>query len=290
MEKLLVLDVGGSSIKCGVWENEKLVELKSRRTPDTWEGMKNTFLDIQKEAGNNLQGVAISIPGSVNVDEGVIYGTSAIPYIHRFPIKKELSKLFGLKVTLQNDANCAALAEVWCGNAADVTNSAFLIIGSGIGGAVVLNKQLIPGSHLFGGEFGYMIINRDTGGTLSELGSPVTMANEFTNKRNDQKVYEGKDVFELAQQKDPQALNSVTNLYDALSVGIFNLAVSFDPDKVLIGGGISRRPDLLSELQKRFKKISREKYADGLDTKIESCKFLSEANMIGAVYQFELEK
>lgn len=292
METLLVLDVGGSSIKCGIWTDDQLIQLDSRQTPDTWEGMKNTFLQIQKEVNKTqrIEGVAISIPGSVNVNKGVIYGTSAIPYIHRFPIKKELSELFGLKVTLQNDANCAALAEVWRGNAADVSNSAFLIIGSGIGGAVVLNKQLIPGSHLFGGEFGYMVIDQSTGHTLSELGSPVAMAERFSKQRKDSKTYEGKDVFELAQEKDTQAEASVTDLYNALSTGIFNLAVSFDPDKVLIGGGISQRPDLIENLQSRFSAIVRDKHADGLNTEIQSCKFLSEANMVGAVYQFELEK
>lgn len=290
MKSILVFDVGGSSIKCGVWKDEQLSELKSRKTPATWKEMKAVFLDVKNELDDELQGVAISIPGAVNVNEGVIYGTSAIPYIHRFPIKKELSELFGLKVTIQNDANCAALAEVWKGNAADVANSAFLIIGSGIGGAIVLNKKLVPGSHLFGGEFGYMVIDQRNGHTLSEMGSPVTMAQQFTKKQNDQKNYEGTDVFTLAQAQNEQAIKSVETLYNALSIGIFNLAVSFDPDKILIGGGISRRPDLITELQKRFKTLVVDKHADGLNTQIVSCKYLAESNMIGAVYQFELEK
>lgn len=95
--------------------------------------MKQQFVSELKKSTWKFSGVAISSPGSVDTKTGIIYGLSAIEYIHRFEIRKELEALFGLRVSIQNDANCAALAEVWKGNAAEVSNSAFLIIGSGVG-------------------------------------------------------------------------------------------------------------------------------------------------------------
>lgn len=95
---------------------------------------------------------------------------------------KRAGAVFGLPVSIQNDANCAALAEVWKGNAAEVANSAFLIIGSGVGGAIVLDRKLYAGPHLFGGEFGYMILNEKRQ-TFSELVSPVNLAKIIRSKK-----------------------------------------------------------------------------------------------------------
>ena len=85
--------------------------------------------------------------------------------------------LFGVPVSVENDANCAALAEVWLGAARDVQNALFIVIGSGIGGAVIVNRQLFKGKNLFGGEFGYMLLDAEN--TLSRLGSPVQVAERY---------------------------------------------------------------------------------------------------------------
>ncbi|GEL15144.1 hypothetical protein IV80_GL001536 [Pediococcus cellicola] len=97
-------------------------------------------------------------------------------------------------------------------------------------------------------------------------------------------------MFALAEIQNEQAIRSVEVLYTSLSIGILNLEGSFDPDKILIGGGISKRPDLISELQKQFKALGVAKHTEGLDTRIMLCKYLAESNMIGIVYHFELEK
>lgn len=284
-QKILAIDIGGSAIKSGLWENEALTELPSYPTPKTWDEMK-TYLKLLVEEHQITDGVAISAPGAVNVEEGVIYGVSAVPYLHRFPIKQELAGFLSVPVSFQNDANCAALAEIWQGNAKGLESAALMIIGTGIGGGIAINGKLRSGTNLFGGEFGYQVMNDDTLETLSDLGSPVAMSKRFSNIKADDRSYTSKEIFELAEAGDELAQEQIDYFYNALSIGIYNILVSLDPDRVLIGGGISTREDLLFNIEERVQQLLLKKGAKELKASIMPCKFLSQANLIGAVYQF----
>ncbi|MGP5429107.1 ROK family protein [Enterococcus malodoratus] len=284
-QKILAIDIGGSAIKSGLWENEALTELPSYPTPKTWDEMK-AYLKLLVEEHQITDGVAISAPGAVNVEEGVIYGVSAVPYLHRFPIKQELAGFLSVPVSFQNDANCAALAEIWQGNAKGLESAALMIIGTGIGGGIAINGKLRSGTNLFGGEFGYQVMNDDTLETLSDLGSPVAMSKRFSNIKADDRSYTSKEIFELAEAGDELAQEQIDYFYNALSIGIYNILVSLDPDRVLIGGGISTREDLLFNIEERVQQLLLKKGAKELKASIMPCKFLSQANLIGAVYQF----
>ncbi|MDU6522720.1 MAG: ROK family protein [Enterococcus sp.] len=288
-QKILAIDIGGSAIKSGIWEKDSLTELPSFITPKTWNEMK-AYLKSLVDEHQITDGVAISAPGAVNAEEGVIYGVSAVPYLHRFPIKQELTDFLGVPVTFQNDANCATLAEVWQGNAQGIEAVAFMIIGTGIGGGIAIDGKLRIGANLFGGEFGYQIINPTTLETLSELGSPVAMAKRFSKLKAEDREYTSKEVFDLAATGDELAQEQIDQFYDALSIGIYNILVSLDPDRVLIGGGISTRADLLENLEVRVKRLLQKNGAKELKASIMPCKFLNQANLIGAVYQFLTEQ
>lgn len=289
MHSLLALDIGGSAIKYGLWQENTLSYTGSIKTPETWLEMKATIQTLVQQFHQQITGVAIASPGAVDTNRGIIYGASAIDYIHRFPIRKELTDLIGLPVSIQNDANCAALAEVWQGNAQQVANSAYLIIGSGIGGAVVIDQQLQPGAHLFGGEFGFMIIDGQTKQTLSEAGSPVTMSKHFSQEKNDGRLYSGIEVFELAKKGDTLAKVYVDRLLQGIAIGAFNLVVTVDPEIILIGGAISKNAEVIAEVNHRLKQLILEKGAEGLAPVVKPCKFYNQANLLGAVYQFMLE-
>ena len=200
---LVVFDIGGTSVKYGLYQDGSIEKKSSFATPKTWDEMKENLYQVFKELSDaDTKGVAISSPGAVDTEEGVIKGLSAIPYIHRFKIVDELEALFGLPVASENDANCAGLAESKFGIGQDSKNALYFIIGSGIGGAVCQNGQLYKGSSLFGGEFGYMII--ENGKTLSTLASPVQVADRYA-KAHGLTDFSGKDLFDLADSGDEEA-------------------------------------------------------------------------------------
>ncbi|MGL5244317.1 MAG: ROK family protein, partial [Sarcina sp.] len=160
MNKYVVIDVGGSSIKHCLM-NEKGMALEKGSIKTQGEDI-NLFIEsignVVDEYKNkySVLGLACSFPGAVNVDTGFIGGGSAVPCIHGPNIKELLEKRCDLRVSIENDANCAGLAEGWIGAAKGVSNYACIVIGTGIGGCIVINNAILRGKHLHGGEFGYM--------------------------------------------------------------------------------------------------------------------------------------
>lgn len=289
---ILTFDFGGTSVKYALWQKDRLSEVFSFPTPDTWEKTKGKLLEIKKdyEKEFELEGVAFSFPGCVNHLTGEIEGMSAIKYIHHFPIQKELSQLLALPVSMENDANCAALAEVWSGVAKGATNVLFVVVGTGIGGAIVINGNIHTGAHLFGGEFGFMYLDYD--GTpkqqsFSELGTAVRMAERYCSEIGVEKgTFSGKEVFELAKTGDEYAIKQVEIFFRYLSVGLFNLQISFDPEVIVIGGGISANSEIIVELEKRVNNLLEYSGVYDFKTKLLSCHYKNDANLIGAVKNF----
>lgn len=284
---MVVFDIGGSAVKYGFWQDDVLDGKGSFPTPDSWEAMKAEMCRVFDRFAVSavVTGVAISSPGAVDSEAGVIGGISAVPYLHHFPIKAEWEALFGVPVSVENDANCAALAEVWRGVAKNVQHALFFVIGSGIGGSVIMDRQLFKGKHLFGGEFGYMMLDAEH--TLSDLGSPVKVAARYGQAMGLAEAADGKYLFEQAEQGEPLAVQYVEGMIDALARGIYNLAVSFDPEMIIIGGGVSVRADLIARIQEQVAYHLAAQGAEAVAPDIQVCAFHNDANLIGAVAHFQ---
>lgn len=286
-DPLLVIDIGGTTVKYGVWQAEQLTDKGKFMTPATWPELLAALTQLKVRQTSAITGVAISLPGSVDPVAGKISGTSAVSYLNNFPIKAVLTRALGVPVSIQNDANCAALAELWQGNAEGLDSAVFMIIGTGIGGAVVMNGQLMTGPQQFSGEFGYMVMN-EQGATLSEIGSPVKMAARFTRLKCLATPVSAQTVFRAAQAGDPVAQTCVTEMTHWLSCGAFNLSVGLNPQRVLIGGGISARPGFVADLQDQVQQLMVAHHAP-LTVDLRPCHFLNDANLIGAAAQFYTE-
>lgn len=286
MNAIALIDIGGSSIKFGSWDGHNLTRSNSVTTPSTI----HAFYQVLTDQVNSLKehadivGVAISSPGAVNKQTGQIEGSSAIKYIHFFNIQKKLAKLFDLPVTIENDANCAALAEVADGAAQGLDNLLFIVIGTGIGGAVIVNGRVWHGAHLFGGEFGYMMADQEH--ILSELASPVKVAKRYTDQINDGHLYNGKEVLELADQGDSIAKKEVKTMYDALGKAIYNLQYSFDPEVIVLGGAISNNQELIPKLTASVDAWRKKAKISTIMPTLVTCQYTDAANLRGAAVDF----
>lgn len=284
---ILAFDFGGSAVKYGYWELETLTHKGQFTTPATWIEMKAqlslVFQQLSQEVAIN--GVAFSAPGVVNSQRQVIEGISAIPYIHGFDIYTELEELFGLPVAMENDANCAGMAEFYEGAARGYQNVAFVVIGTGVGGAMFTNGELNKGTHLYGGEFGLMFLNGEH--TFSTLGTAVQMAWRYCERKGlDKNTFSGKEVFELAENGDPLAQEEVESFYDYLTKGLFSIQFSFDPEVIVLGGGISAKEGLLTEINQRMKKLTSHFGLNDFDPLITLCEYRNDANLIGAAANY----
>lgn len=292
MNYYLGIDVGGTSMKCAVLDEEgTFIETKTIKTPDTLEKMyhemKNCFESFSQY---ELKGLALSMPGAVDSSQGIIGGSSAIDYIHGPNIKKDLEALLGVRVEMENDANCAALAEVWKGAASDVDDCCFIVSGTGIGGAVVKDRHIHKGEHLHGGEFGYMIAEFDFETkemkTWSDIGSTVAVVKSIAKELNvDPSTLDGKDIFDHYHDNKIYE-KAVDKFYYTLANGIYNLQYAYDPQKIVIGGAISVRDDLLDEVNQRLDVIFSCFQHAKIRPVVLTCQYHNESNLLGALYHF----
>lgn len=288
---ILVFDFGGSAVKHGYWNGESLDYTGQFPTPKTWEEMKaHLLLELKKiVALTKIEGIAISSPGVVNHEKQVIEGISAIPYIHGFNIFRELKEMFGLPVTIENDANCAGMAEYYEGAAKEYQNVVFVVLGTGVGGAIFNQGQLNKGAHLYGGEFGLMFLEGEK--TFSLLGTAVQMAWRYCDRKGvERSTYSGKEVFELAEQGDTIAIEEVENFYNYLTRGLFSIQFTIDPEVIVIGGGISAKEGLLAEINQRMKRLTSQFELNDFDPKILLCNYRNDANLIGAAANFNAQR
>ncbi len=295
MEFYIIFDIGGTSIKYAVMDKAaEILEKGSYKTPMTdIDDFFNKMVVIIKQFSKqyNIIGIAISAPGAVDCESGIIGGESAIPYIHGPSFKEELCKRTGLCVELENDANCAALAEVWSGAAKEAMDSLFIIVGTGIGGAIVKDKRIHHGYHTHGGEFGFAIMEYNIDQmklvTWSKSGSTIELVNSVCARKGlSNEELDGKRIFELAEAGDQDCIEELDKFYFRLAIGVYNLQYIYDPEVIVIGGGISEREEIILEINKHIDRIIEKGGNANVRPKVVRCHFGNAANMVGALYHY----
>ncbi|MBV7507616.1 ROK family protein [Bacillus sp. sid0103] len=297
MKAYMVFDIGGTSIKYSVMD-ETAKKLISGKLATPKDGLESFLLTLQRivekySADFDLQGIAVSSPGAVDVKTGFIGGASAIPYIHGVNMAGLITERTGLQAAIENDANCAALAEGWLGAAKGTDYYICIVIGTGIGGSIVMNQSILRGASLHGGEFGYMIMGAPFQNPLQATWSLVASTNalvEEVKKRNSLEKGElnGEEVFRLAEEGDPIAQECLSEFYQRLAIGIYNLKYALDPQKILIGGGISKRQEVIAGINRELKGLRND--ISTLHIEVEACQFGNDANLIGALFHFLNDK
>lgn len=283
---ILSFDIGGSSVKYAVIEKTGKILAKGKKT--TPQEKEEFFRLIENVAASyrrayTIEGAGFSFPGAVDDVSGVIGGSSALSYIHDFPIRQELERRLSLPAALENDANCAALGESWLGVGKEHEDLVFLVIGTGIGGAVVKGKRIHHGKHLHGGEFGYMVSDASHR-ILSETGSTRVLAERVADAKGlPREEMDGRKAFALADAGDADALQAVSAMYEALAMAIYNLQYAIDPEIFVLGGAVSERPGFAEEIGKRVDVILKDVGVARIRPVIRPAQFGNDANLLGAV-------
>lgn len=284
--ELVVFDIGGTAIKHAVVTDKGVILEKGKAETSTEiESLFNAIVKIKNDYARKytLSGAAFSTPGLPNQKTGFIDGGSAIPYLHQIPFKQEAKVRLDLDVSFENDANCAALAEMWLGGAQGMKDIIMVVCGSGIGGSIIKNGRIHRGANGYAGEFGYMVMNRK-GETFSGTTSPVELAKRVSAARGEE--VDAVHSFELARTGDHYAIAEVERHYYYLGVGLYNLQLIYDPEVILIGGAISVRPDYIPSIYKKINLLVEANRMISLKPTLKSCQFGNDANLIGAVAHF----
>lgn len=277
------VDLGGTKIKIGmVDEKGRIVSSGSIDTDPSHDDkviLKDMTVEIErliKQQGlqiNDIKSIGIGVPGIVDYEKGtIIYCTNLSWY--NVEAVKYLKKHFNIPVYIENDATVAAYAESLFGSTKEAKDSVFLTIGTGIGGGIIINKQIIRGAHGAGSEIGHMVIgenfydcNCGRNGCFETLASATAMIKyalhemkiDYPNSslreifaKNGQ--LEAKDIFDQAELGDELAVETVNRTAKYMAIGIANIYNILDPEIIAIGGGVSKAGDSFFDLVRSYVK------------------------------------
>ena len=292
MKYYLAIDVGGSATKVGILDEQgTILSKESFKTPrDTYEHLMSVLTKAFHwgKSQKNLHGVALSLPFVLDSVTGEVISEGPFPFISDKEIIADFENITGLPVSAENDGNCAALAEVWLGSAIDAQNIALVVSGTGIGGAVIQNREVWHGKNHFSGEFGMTLLGWDTNGipySWSEVGSTYGLVKSYAKMKNiDVNALTGKMVFSEMDAGDEVAKKCVEQFVKYFAQGIHNIQHTFDPEMVLIGGGISEREDLILRINEALTNLYKRFSVRASIPLVRKCTFGADANLIGALY------
>ena len=289
---ITAIDVGGTFIKHALMdENANILERGKVPTPMTDRtDFINAIVDI-RNAYPNAQGIAMSLPGIIDFDKGICITSGALEYNSGFRIVDALHEVIPLKITVENDAKCAALAEASVGALADVNDSFVLIFGTAIGGAFIKDHKLHRGSHFSAGEVSFTITALDGHADWDHfLGNQCGVPNlckDFAQRKDlPEDQIDGVTVFDAVNKNDPVAVECLDKFARRIAIQIFNLQNLFDPQRFAIGGGISAQPSFVQAINKNLNALYDECPIELSRAEVVTCKFMNDANLIGALQVF----
>ena len=295
MKRYLAIDVGGSAMKYGIVENGTSIPYKSsHETPkDSMESLLQAYREIWAdcECFGPFDGVAISFTATMDGRTGYCYGGSLEAYTKGINLLETFQTVFPVPVAVENDGNCAALAEGRYGALTDCESAIMITLGTGLGGGLLKEGKIHHGKNSCAGEFSYIFTNAAS----AFEGQPDVWAihngnRALTARLSEKKgvpVPDGKAFFQYADAGDADALAVLREFTNYLAVWLFNLQCIYAPDKIAIGGGISRQPLLMQYLQDSLDHFYTRTGVCLPRAEVVSAQFLSDANLIGAVCWWE---
>ena len=312
----LVFDVGATFVKYAWMSGDGTIEEKGKVPTankvsdgvDEFVASIGAIYDQYKDRGE-IEGIAMGLPGQIDVEKGIVYGGGGLKYLDQVNLGEILSaRCGGVKVSLENDGKCAALAEVWLGNAKEVQNACVLVFGTGIGGGIIKDRKVHRGNRLLAGElsFGVEGMTRDDLKHIGDIDS-MTVSETFDRlpylittrcstsglvfhvaeaKKLPLEDVDGEKIYRWAAEGDEVCNDILEEMYFSIAKLCINLYVSFDPDVILIGGGISEEPRFFEGIQK-YVDLLKSMSKIYSDLSLDVCKFKNDSNLLGSLYNFK---
>lgn len=254
MKPILCIDIGGTSVKYGITEESGRFLVRGSLPTVIREKGADAFLksllDLSEKMGNTCQlnGIAVSMAGVVNAETGQLLRPSQyFPGLQQINLAEVLQNKTGLPVTVENDVNCAALAEYHLGAGRGSRNLFCMTLGTGIGGAFVIDGKLYRGSSYAAGEVGQAKMG--TSETWENWASVSALLEKAATIRHCLPgQLTGQKFFALVQEGDPDMQTLLREMVRRWAVGIASICWIFNPDRVVIGGGISAQRKILEPL------------------------------------------
>lgn len=289
--KYLAIDIGGTFTKYAVMDEDGII-LAKNKIPTAKEN-PTQFLDmivkLYRIYEKEVSGIAISAAGVIDSEKGYMYNGGSIFCIKNLAVVTMLREKCHVPITIENDARCAALAELWRGSLKGCKQAALFILGTAVGGAVICDGKVVSGYNLLAGEFSYILTDANDSSNPKNIlanagGVPALIQMVSKTKEILIEDLNGQKIFDMAVAGDQEIMQCIRTYAHQLAVQINNCQFIMNPEKVAIGGGISEQPLLLEMIREELKKLNTlYSYKMPVPT-IVSCKYFNDSNLIGALY------
>ena len=251
MKQAIGIDIGATKIMFAQLKNQEVIKKRKISTPknrkDLIKALKYNLKDFPK-----LKKIGLAVAGVLDIKKGLVLESPNLKYLNNFSLVKILEKEVKAKFTIENDANCFALAEAFLGAGKNKNIVLGITLGSGLGGGLVINKKIYKGAFSTAIEPGYQTIKFD--GPKYSCKNFGCWEDYCSNKFFQRQGYSAQELSEKAKSKDKKALKIFREYGKYLAIGLSNIINLIEPDIIVIGGGISKAwPYFLPETKKEVK-------------------------------------
>lgn len=298
MEYYVSIDIGGTAIKYGVIASEdgmnsaRIIQKSEMDTEahNGGQGILKKVLQIVQDAAEQypIGGICISTAGMVDVKKGeIFYAAPLIPNYTGTKFKEILEKRFQIPCEVENDVNCAGLAEWTSGAARGSAVTLCLTIGTGIGGCILIGGEIFHGFSNSACEVGYI---KMFGSDFQKLGAASILTKKVTARKakdvcENRDIWDGRRIFKEAKAGDEICIQAIDEMADVLGCGIANICYVINPEVVVLGGGIMAQEEYLRpRIEKAVSRYLVESIAQR--TTITFAKHRNDAGMLGAYYNY----
>lgn len=309
MKQYLLIDIGGTFIKYSL-ADEQARKISGGKVPTPLTNMDDLLVVIEGFAAplqGQFVGCAISMPGRIDTRSGIAHtGGMLSSFLWEQPFAAQMEELLGVPVTIANDGKCAAAAEGWTGALAGVENGLVLVLGTGIGGGILLNGKVLMGAHAAAGEVSGLVTDvarmepDDFNLTRVEkfaeaplwagLASATGLILEYARQKHlpeGSPMPNGEEIFAAYNAGEPEAQQALKLFARRVAIGILSLQNVLDVEKVAIGGGISAAEALLPAIQAELDRLfERCTVMPTVKPELVRCRYGNDANLIGALKLF----
>ncbi|PJM73418.1 hypothetical protein CS006_05130 [Bifidobacterium primatium] len=289
---VLTIDIGGTFIKYATMSDDGII--LSRGKVETPQNSRNDLIETlaglyrQEEEKFNIDGMAISLPGIIDSENGYVVMGGALRYNDDFYLRHALYQRCPVRIVMENDAKCAVMAEATVGSLKDVRNGFALIFGTMVGGGFVKDRELYRGKHFSAGEVSYIITSRSVDpsieGVWGNQCSTLSLCNRYARiKGRPVEEVDGIRFFQAVEDGDPDARSCLDKFAHEVAIQIFNIQNVLDPDRFAIGGGISAQPTLIDAIRTNLNRLYAYCPYHVAQAEVVTCKFQNDANLVGAL-------
>lgn len=286
--RIAALDIGGTSIKSGIWDGEELTELRETPTEAKLGGphvMEQAIKLIHSYDSTGFDAVGISTAGQVNPEGGfIIYANENIPGYTGMQVRSILEEEFHVPVAVENDVNAAAIGEGIFGAGKGEDDFLCLTYGTGVGGAVVIHQKIYGGHHFSAGEFGGILTHPESivpgqpfSGCYEKYASATALVERVTRIRPE--LVNGRLIFSHLEETDVK--QAVDAWIDEIVHGLVTVIHIFNPSCIILGGGVMAQPYILEQVREKTTARIMDSFRD---VKLTAAKLGNHAGILGAAY------